>query len=570
MQDLGRGGEHRAHLVGVGEHHERRRREEPQREALAVAGAAALQQRHRPRPPAERLQRRRHAWSRRQSGSARSSQRKIVERSGAVRAVRHIGMRRSAGLTIPGVSSRRPNVILFLVDDMGWMDSAPTAASTTRRPTSTGSPQCGMLVHRRLCAVAALLADAGEHADRQVPGAARDHERPTGTCPRCPTSCNVLSGDGAAGPAHDHAGEPTVTWTPRSTRWPRRCATPATGPATSASGTSGAAAAALARAAGVRRRVPRRPDPGPPRRTATSRPTASAQGTITPGPEGEYIIDRLPTRRHASSRTNRDRPFFLNLWHTACTGRGTTRRSYTREFAERTDPRGEQGNPIMASMLSSVDESLGRMLDEARRAGLAENTIVVFNSDNGGNVHSNTPGDWNARMAAATSAGARTGCAGPASRPPTSNAPLRDGKGTLYEGGVRVPLIVAWPGRVEPGSRSATRWSRRWTSTRRCSTCSAAPARRACASTASASPPCCVTARRSRAGLPSSTSCRNDKAALRPGGSVRRGRLEADAQVRRGARRARIPRAVRPPARPGRDDRPARRTSPSSCASWTH
>ena len=69
---------------------------------------------------------------------------------------------------------------------------------------------------------------------------------------------------------------------------------------------------------------------------------------------------------------------------------------YTREFAARRDPRGVQGNPIMASMLRSVDESLGRVLAALRDNGLTENTIVVLTSDHGGNVRSNLPGYWRA------------------------------------------------------------------------------------------------------------------------------------------------------------------------------
>ena len=109
----------------------------------------------------------------------------------------------------------------------------------------------------------------------------------------------------------------------------------------------------------------------------------------------------------------------------------------------------------MASMLKSVDESLGRVLDKLDELGLTKNTIFIFYSDNGGNTHSNkdnrgrfgnllknrTPWAVSYRKLAGMEV-------------PTNNAPLREGKGRIYEGGQRVPLMVRWPGRVKSGSTS--------------------------------------------------------------------------------------------------------------------
>src|SRR3982750_3880638 len=77
-------------------------------------------------------------------------------------------------------------------------------------------------------------------------------------------------------------------------------------------------------------------------------------------------------------------------------------------------------------MIDSLDQSVGRIRKELKKLGIADHTIVVFASDNGGRV------------------------------PTTSNLPLRVGKGSCYEGGTRVPLIVYWPGVTKPGSESDT------------------------------------------------------------------------------------------------------------------
>src|SRR5205085_1079499 len=83
-----------------------------------------------------------------------------------------------------------------------------------------------------------------------------------------------------------------------------------------------------------------------------------------------------------------------------------------------------QNQPVYAAMMESLDDSIGRIMGALDRLGIAGNTVVLFTSDNGG---------------LSTSEGS-----------PTSNAPLRAGKGWLYEGGIRAPLIVAWSGVTKP------------------------------------------------------------------------------------------------------------------------
>ena len=148
-------------------------------------------------------------------------------------------------------------------------------------------------------------------------------------------------------------------------------------------------------------------------------------------PQGEYLTDRYAAEAEKFLEANKDKPFFLYLPHNAV---HTPLRAKADVIAKyKPGPPGQQGNPIYAAMLESLDDAVGRVLKKLDDLKLTEKTIVIFTSDNGG---------------LATVEGPNT--------PPTINAPLREGKGYLYEGGIRVPLVVKWPGVVKPGSTSAS------------------------------------------------------------------------------------------------------------------
>ncbi|MCA8986722.1 MAG: sulfatase-like hydrolase/transferase, partial [Planctomycetaceae bacterium] len=204
------------------------------------------------------------------------------------------------------------------------------------------------------------------------------------------------------------------------------------------------------------------PSPGPPSYfspygvSVDGRPTGRHHvGTITDGPDGEYITDRLTDEAIHFIESCQGKPFYLNFWQYGVHGPWGHKEEYTARYAKKTDPRGEQRNPIMASMLKSVDESLGRLMDRLDELGLEKNTLFIFYSDNGGNVHSRTYEDAklaNVKEGHPQYEAIQDWRKWAGGEPPTNNTPLREGKGRIYEGGQRVPLMVRWPGHIQPGT----------------------------------------------------------------------------------------------------------------------
>lgn len=173
------------------------------------------------------------------------------------------------------------------------------------------------------------------------------------------------------------------------------------------------------------------------------------------GKEGEYLTDRLTDEALQFIEEKKDAPFLLVLAHYAVHTPIQAPEKLAQKYRDlikqgsipeggpksdldvAVDRTGEyktvQNNAVYAAMVESVDSNLGRIVERLQKLGLDENTVIVLTSDHGG--LSSRGIDGNRELA-------------------TSNLPYRHGKGWLYDGGIRVPMIVKWPAEVEAGAAS--------------------------------------------------------------------------------------------------------------------
>jgi arylsulfatase A-like enzyme len=147
-------------------------------------------------------------------------------------------------------------------------------------------------------------------------------------------------------------------------------------------------------------------------------------------PGKEYLVDRCNLEAVEFIARHKDKPFFLYLSHyavhTRLLGKNEPVAKYENKPGAGKGNRARLNNPHLAAQLESIDEGVGMIMDKLDELGIADNTVLIFTGDNGGEDRV------------------------------TSNAPLRAGKSTLYEGGIREPLIVRWPKIVKPAGLCKT------------------------------------------------------------------------------------------------------------------
>lgn len=153
----------------------------------------------------------------------------------------------------------------------------------------------------------------------------------------------------------------------------------------------------------------------------------------------EHIEDRMAEEAVKWMESVHEAPFYMQYWQFSVHAPFDAKEELIEKYIPLVKEDSDQKSPTYAAMVHSLDDAVGSLLNEVDRLGIADETAIIFFSDNGGNMYNGIrekDGQGNEYITA-----------------PTSNSPLRGGKATIYEGGVRVPCIVVWPGVTQAGTQ---------------------------------------------------------------------------------------------------------------------
>ncbi len=320
--------------------------------------------------------------------------------------------------------SKRPNIVFILADDLGWMDTSTYGSRFYRTPNVDRLARAGVRFTDAYAANPLCSPTRASILTGQFPGRLRfttpaGHLKQEVLDPKLPS----------VGPPHQKAVTPGTRTRLPNTYFTIAEALKEAGYATGFFGKWHLGRTPyLPENQGFDVVVGGREHPGPPGGYFAPWPI----DTIPESPKGAHICDVLTTEAIKFLEQHREGPFFLNLWFYDVHAPFQAKPDLVASYRDRLDPTGPQRCPTMGAMIDVMDQNLGRLLDALNKLGLAENTLIVFTSDNGGNMYDAVDGTT-----------------------PTNNHPLRGGKATIYEGGVRVPLIAVWPGRIQRGSTSS-------------------------------------------------------------------------------------------------------------------
>ncbi len=321
----------------------------------------------------------------------------------------------------------KPNVIFILADDLGWADTTLYGHTKFYK-----TPNLERLAKRGVTFTQAYSASPLCSPTRSAILTGLSPARTGITTPNCHLPQVVLQATtGAKAPADQKAIQPTPP-TRLKTEYPTLAKSlKSAGYATGHFGKwhlGPEPYSALQQGFDVD--VPHWPGPGP--AGSYVAPWKFKDFDADPGEPNQHIEDRMAKEAVAFMEKHQGEPFYMNYWMFSVHAPFDAKKALIDKYRLRVNPSDPQRSPTYAAMVESMDDAIGTLLDTLDRLKIAERTIIIFTADNGGNMYNEVDGTT-----------------------PTSNAPLRGGKATMYEGGTRVPCVVVWPGITAAGTRSA-------------------------------------------------------------------------------------------------------------------
>jgi arylsulfatase A-like enzyme len=329
---------------------------------------------------------------------------------------------------LPGSAAEKPNLLFILADDLGWSDT--TVFGTTKFHQT---PNLERLAKRGMTFTRAYSASPLCSPTRSAILTGLSPARTGITTPNCHLPQVVLTATTGRSAAPDRKAIMPEPVSRLNTTYPTLARTlKGAGYATGHFGKWHLGPEPYSPLQhGFDVDVPHHPGPGP--AGSYVAPWKFKDFDADPAEPGQHIEDRMAKEAVAFMEKHKDGPFFLNYWMFSVHSPFDAKKALIEKHRARVNPADPQRSPTYAAMIESMDDAIGTLLDTLDRLNIADRTVIIFTSDNGGNMYNEIDGTT-----------------------PTSNAPLRGGKATMFEGGTRVPGIIAWPGVTAPGSRSDT------------------------------------------------------------------------------------------------------------------
>jgi arylsulfatase A-like enzyme len=324
------------------------------------------------------------------------------------------------------LAADQPNVVFILADDLGWSDT--TLQGTTE---FYKTPNIQRLANRGLMFTHAYTASPLCSPTRSAILTGLSPARTGLTTPNCHLPQVVLQAtEGTKAPPNKHAIPPTPI-TRLKTDYPTIAKSlKKAGYATGHFGKWHLGPKPYSPLQqGFDVDIPHWPGPGP--AGSYVAPWRFKDFDHDPDVPDQHIEDRMASEAVSFLEEHQDEPFFLNYWMFSVHAPFDAKASLIEKYRKTVNKDDPQRCPTYAAMIESMDDAVGTLIDTLDRLELTDDTIIIFTSDNGGNMYNEVEGET-----------------------PTSNAPLRGGKASMFDGGTRVPCVIVWPGKTTAGTTS--------------------------------------------------------------------------------------------------------------------